>query len=539
MLQRTRYAFCIALLAVCLPSLCSAQERRAFERLDEVDWQGWKELSGLLDDVRAHTGVPALAAACVRDGKIVAEATVGVRAFGSAAGVAADDRFHLGSVTKSFTAVVIGKLVEEGQLRWDTRVEQVLADIEMRDAYRSVTVEQLLQHRGGLPAYTERRPAGHDANREYSGTPTEQRAAFLADVLVQEPIGASGGTASYSNAGYALAGHMAECVAGKSWEDLVRRYVFEPLGMRSGGFGVPDQPRGHAGNGPEFKPVPTDAYPAMDTIAPAGNIHCSVGDLARYARAHLDGLAGEDGFLQAATVQRLHAVPDGGGAMRFASGWIATEDASGDPVHRHGGTIGASYADVQLYPARRCAVIVLTNVGPGVGEPLASQVAQAMVQRFAPAMTGFVRAEASEPIPMTEGKATAADDARLWQVVKKLSQAINDEDRGAYRALFAPSYDRQAGDEMLEFMTRQVLPVRGGVHAFHSPRPPLQQAGVEWPLRVVVFHLENGFPGYFGIALNDDGLIAEFSLFVKGDLCPNGTDRKCAHNVRTLDKDFK
>ena len=57
--------------------------------------------------------------------------------------------------------------------------------------------------------------------------------------------------------------------------------------------------------------------------------------------------------------------------------------------------------------------------------------------------------------------------------------------------------------------------------------------------RAVTFHLENGYPGYYGISLNDEGQIMEFSLFIKGDMCPNGTDRRCARNVKTLGTDFQ
>lgn len=526
-----------------------------FALLDQVDWSGWEELAGLLGDVHRRAGIPALAAAFVRDGQVVAEATVGVQACGSGEAVGADARFHLGSLTKSFTACVIGRLVELGKLDWDTRVDAVLSDVAMREAYRSVTVEELLQHRGGLPAYTDRRPDGHP-ERTYAGTPSEQRAAFLADVLQQEPVGEPGRTVLYSNAGYALLGHMAERVAGESWERLVQRFVFEPLGMTHAGFGFPERPLGHAGNGPDFQPVPLDAYPPMEAIAPAGNVHASVSDLARYALAQLAGLEGRDGFLRAATLRRLHTVAadetgaagtagatsaGAAGLGRYASGWIVGSDPSGEPVHRHGGTVGASYAEIRLYPARRSATIVLSTVGSGVGEALANQVTGALLKRYAPRTTGFVSARTRGPVELRpiEGGATAEDDARLWRLIARISRAINDEDRAAYRALFAPGYDLADADSMFDFMARNVLPSRGGVRAFHAPGPPLRSSGSrhsDRPLRTVTFHLENGFPGYFGFRLDDEGRIVELSLFVKDDLCPAGTDRHCAKVVKTLEE---
>lgn len=520
----------------------AASMRETFARLDEVDWSGWKDLSGLLTDIHKRVGVPSIAAAFVRDGKIVAHATAGVRSFGSPEQVVSTDRFHLGSVTKSFTGAVIGKLVEEGKLAWDTTVGDVLHDYEMRDAYRNITVEQLLHHRGGLPAYTDGRPPGHDPSRSYLGTPTEKRAAFLADVLVQDPVGTPGRTMLYSNAGYAVAGHMAERAAELSWEQLVSRHVFDPLGMQTGGFGIPEQPFGHAGHGPEFYPVPMSAYPPMEVIAPAGNVHCSVSDLARYAIAHLAGLSGKDGFLRSETVRRLHTAPSGASERRYACGWFVARSPAGDPVHRHGGTVGASYAEIELHPARDTGTIVLTTVSQGVGEAVANQIARAMRERYGPKMSGFISAGAGQTsgnITILEGEATAEEDARLWRVIQGLSVAFNNEDRKAYHALFSPTYDGFDVGSMFDFMAQNVLPVRGGIHSFHLPSPPLLLPASKIPMRTVTFHLENGYPGYYGISLNEAGKIVEFSLFVKGDMCPNGADRQCARIVKKLDEDFR
>ncbi|MEM7205437.1 MAG: serine hydrolase domain-containing protein [Planctomycetota bacterium] len=533
-----------SLVGASLVGVAAAQEPSTpLARLDTVDWAGWRNLTALLTDVHTRTGVPAIAAAMVQNGKVVEAAAGGVRQFGTDEAVQADDPFHLGSVTKSFTAAVIGKLIEEGRLDWDTRVVDVLTDVEMHAGYRAVTVEQILRHQSGLPAYTDRRPAGHPADREYSGTLAERRAAFLADVLAQAPIAAPGERAEYSNAGYALLGHLAERVTGESWEALVRRIVFAPLDMTSGGFGIPATPVGHVARGAELLPVPRDAYPKTELIAPAGNIHCAIGDLAQYARAHLVGLAGDDGWLRAATLRRLHRAPGPEGATGYASGWIVAQE-SGEAVHRHGGTVGASYAEVRLYPERDCAVVVLTNVNLGVGEALAQEISRALLARHAPApaIAGFVQASPSNDaasVTITEGTSTPAEDARVWQLVEEMSRALNDEDRQAYRALFAPSYNQRDGDSMFDFMARNVLPTRGAVHAFHDLQAPLVVPHLDRPMRAVIFHLENGFPGYFGFGLDEDGKIEEFSLFVKSDVCPHGPHRHCPSNVRTLDEDFE
>jgi len=241
-------AACAALLFLLFWGGVAASDRPDW---GQVDWDEWRSVEDLLNNIREVSGIPAIAAVIVKDGSIIDFATVGVREFGTSAKVGPDDRFHLGSVTKSMTATVIGKLVETGALTWGTTVASVLPEMAMRKAYRDVTMEQLLHHQGGIPSYTTSESYRHVWSKRYAGTPTEQRGAFLAGILELEPVGSPGQVTLYSNAGYALAGYMAERVTGQSWEDLIKTHIFAPLEMGTAGFGhpgtasIPDQPRGH------------------------------------------------------------------------------------------------------------------------------------------------------------------------------------------------------------------------------------------------------------------------------------------------------
>ena len=123
-------------------------------------------------------------------------------------------------------------------------------------------------------------------------TPTQKRWKLLTGGLIDKPASKPGSTYAYSNVGYALAGLMAEQVTGESWETLMRRRLFEPLGMASAGFGSParpgrvDQPWGHRLFGNKVTPTLRDNDPSM---GPAGNIHCSVPDWAKFAALHMPG----------------------------------------------------------------------------------------------------------------------------------------------------------------------------------------------------------------------------------------------------------
>ncbi|MEM7308750.1 MAG: serine hydrolase [Planctomycetota bacterium] len=524
----------LLLLSSLLPAPAPARQEDPLSSLGQVDWEGWADLDGLLSDVRRTTGVPALSAAFLRDGKVVAAATSGVSEAGGEDALDASARFHLGSVTKSFTGVLIGRLVEEGALAFDTTVGDLLDHLEPRAEYRDVTVEDLLRHEGGLHAYTVERPAGASASGFEVGTPTECREAFLVDALGLEPA-VPRGTPLYSNAGFALLGHMAEVATGTPWEILIQREVLGPLGLAHTAVGFPERPRGHVFREGRFLPVPLDAYPTMTHLAPAGHLHSTVGDLMTYARFHLDGLAGADGLLSAATVARLHGRDGGGRAL--AGGWRMRTFA-GEREHWHGGTVGASWAELRLRPDSREASAVLVAVEPSLGEVVANRLQRALRERYGEeAKNERGGWQAGGGLSVTEGTADSVAERACWEVVERLARAINAEDRAAYHALFAAGGNRADRDSMFDFMARNVMPSRGAIHGFHELPPPLVLEGQERPMHLVTFHLERGFPGYFGLSLDDAGHIADFSLFVKAELCPNGPDPTCDSITRFLGGD--
>ena len=328
------------------------------------DYTEWQNLRDLVEQVRHDAGTPAIVVAIVRGGQIVEKAASGVRRFDRSDRVQIGDRFHLGSVAKSFTATMIGRLVEDGVLRWGMTIDQALGDIPMRSEYRSVTLEQLLQHRGGVPAMVS---SGEFAEGFKPGRPpVKARAALVRQVLTEKPF--KPGEYSYSNAGYVVVGYMAERAARRSWEELMRSLVFEPLELRSAGFrwpttdDRPDQPLGHVGTPPSLNVQHSgEDLSGEDYYGPAGSVHCSIEDLARYAAFHLQGLRGIDGVLKAETVRRLHTPAPG---EQYMGGWVVHKEEEGERRDGHEGTAGTFFAMVQLYPNEDLAVVAAANIGP-------------------------------------------------------------------------------------------------------------------------------------------------------------------------------
>lgn len=321
-----------------------------------------KRLNKLLESVRRARGVPALAGAILTGKGLEALGAVGVRKTGTDVAVTVDDEWHIGSDTKAMTAAMIGALVEQNKLKWETTIEEVFPDLarSMSPALQKVTLLHLLSHRAGLPANI---PWGLVPR---TGTTRDQRLALLRRMASVKLFAEPGAKYLYSNLGYVIAGAMAEKAADDTWEDLMRKLIFVPLGMTGAGFGgvgTPgrfDQPWGHSEDG---MPVRSNG-PDMDNppvMGPAGTVHCPLSDWAKFVADQLRGAKGEEGLLKPETYKKLQTPSFGGD---YALGWLAVErEWGGGTVLSHNGSNTMNFAVVWIAPQRDFAVLVVCNQG--------------------------------------------------------------------------------------------------------------------------------------------------------------------------------
>jgi CubicO group peptidase (beta-lactamase class C family) len=157
------------------------------------------------------------------DGEVRAHEVVGARKYGDPMPATKDDVWHLGSDTKAMTALLAAMVVDAGTWSWTTTVPELFPKVKVHPGYKDVTLAMLLRHRGGVVANIERWP------------PDGARQRAVVALLAQPP--GKPGTFSYSNASYIMVGAAIERALGGSWESLLRKQLFEPLGMRSCGFG--------------------------------------------------------------------------------------------------------------------------------------------------------------------------------------------------------------------------------------------------------------------------------------------------------------
>lgn len=346
------------------------------------------DLSAEIERIRDALGVPALAVAVTDADSELAWGVSGLRAIGSSEVAERTDRFHLGSLTKSMTATVVARLVDRGVVGWDDTVERLNPDLAagIPEKCRGITLAQLLSHRSGMP--DDRNDSGIILKLwQLEGSLVAQRAEAAAFLLARPSVGAPGESFAYSNANYIVAGHLIERVTGKSWEDLIQAELFEPLGMTTAGHGPPGlddeaitQPRGHGGPAGAYKAVPAalgaDNAPAL---GPAGRVHCSIEDLATYARAHLAGLRGRDGILPADAFRSLHADTDADG---YALGWGVVGEGI-DRRSSHSGSNTRWLALIHIWPERNLSMVIAMNAvpAPDAGVDVIGRVMQLLDER--------------------------------------------------------------------------------------------------------------------------------------------------------------
>jgi CubicO group peptidase (beta-lactamase class C family) len=270
--------------------------------------------------------------------------TDGERAARTGIAVQENDLWHVGSLSKSMTATLVARLADSGALHWDETVSDILGAVapDMREGYRAATFRHLLWHRSGLP-----KEIASNEIRQFSYKLTdvrEERKAYASKALALPQVGPTMTTYHYSNAGYVIAGAMLEAKLGSSWEDLIRRHLFEPLGLRTAGFGAPggpdspDQPAGHNIDDKGVRwPVRGPQADNPVVSGPSGRVHMSLPDLLMFLGAHRDRGA----FLRRETWDMLHTPP--ASSSPYAMGWFAENG-----VLWNSGTNGRWYAEAQI-----------------------------------------------------------------------------------------------------------------------------------------------------------------------------------------------
>lgn len=335
-------------------------------------WWNWT-LKSALDSIRAQFNVPAVGGAIVTNAGIKLIDVAGIRKHGSDVPVQVGDRWHLGSDTKAMTATLLGLLAQKSAVDWNLTVAKAFPawTKTMNDWTKYRTFEMLMAHRSGIVNVLEE---AWKALRDTNVPEVTERRREFARLITHRDLGGEpqfaqipGFEFSYQNANFILAGAMLERGTGKSWEDLMKTEVFQPLGMTTAGFGAPgslndvNEPWGHSDKSGQRVADKGDNTPGL---GPAGTVHASLGDWARFVRLHLDGSEGSL-TLAPASLNRLHTEFPGNVYYPNRYGWGWRFDPGTGIRLGHDGSNGSWYCICQVLLNKGVGFIAVSNIGGG------------------------------------------------------------------------------------------------------------------------------------------------------------------------------
>lgn len=348
----------------------AAAQRVATAQTGSVRPDPEKALAGLDEVIEAalkQQRIPGASVGVVVGDRVVLLKGYGVRDVETGAPMTPDTRQQIASVTKQFTVAALGTLVRQGKLEWDKPVRDYVPEFRMGDdaATLRATARDLVTHRVGMPR--------HDL--VWFGA-EESRAALFGKLKHLASSRDMRSEFQYNNLMYMAAGVLGARVAGDGkgdWEGLVRRSIFEPLGMSRSGFSLaelksePDAAKGYQLD--QKRNVVPHEFQGAESIGPAGSIISTARDMTAYARMMLGGGALEGKrILQEQDVQAMMSpvVPIGVAALpemgfRSYGMGLFVYTYRGVEIAEHGGNLPGAAAMMLFAPKERVAVVVLTN----------------------------------------------------------------------------------------------------------------------------------------------------------------------------------
>jgi CubicO group peptidase (beta-lactamase class C family) len=328
------------------------------ERLDR--------LAAEFDRNRIDLHVPGAVLAIVRGDEVIFARGFGIAYIEKKTPVTPDTPFSIGSVTKAFTATLVGMLVDEGRMRWDDPVEKYLPEfklaVQSKDPNDRATLRDVLSHRTGFSrmSYLEAKPGLSSDEMLRWASSVEAFAPFRQRFL-------------YNNVQYLVAGSAAAVAGGASWDALMKARILAPLGMATTRTSLREawkdrrMARGYWWDeaGQRIRPVALDEYSIdriIDGIGPAGAISSTALDMTAWLRFLLrqgvqDGKALISPAALTATWTRQITIA---GTAGYGMGWFV-RDWQGQRLIEHGGAVQGYGAQVGLLPDSNLGFVVLTN----------------------------------------------------------------------------------------------------------------------------------------------------------------------------------
>ena len=274
--------------------------------------------------------------------------------------VTAQTPFIIGSMSKSFTALAIMQLVEDGKVELDAPVKRYLPwfRVATPGASSRITVRNLLNQTSGLSAKSD----AHLLREGDGKSSLEKAVRSLSTVELDRPVGKG---FEYANLNYTVLGMIVQSVSGESYERYVKDHILIPLDMRDSYMFVPEAEQHGLATGHQYWfgwPFSGGGIAESRAGTPSGYISSTARDMSHYLIAQLnDGRYERAQILSPEGIAELHrGTANMHGGSYYAMGWVESE-LGGVPLVWHDGDTGDFHATMILVPQRGWGVVVLMN----------------------------------------------------------------------------------------------------------------------------------------------------------------------------------
>jgi len=324
---------------------------------------GDQRLDEVIEYYRKEANLPAVNVLSLKDGTILESSSVGTYHVNSATAVTGSEHWHIGSMTKSMTALLVARLVDAGLTSWESTLRDVFPDMAMLPHYETATFKSLLSHTAGIP---EDEPETWEDWIGDERSVETLRLEVTTMALSYDESDSVVGEGTYSNINYVIVAAMCEKITGSSFETLMQNYVFDPLNMTETRLSIAEQATsiwGHLPNGSSWKPMDPTLHgePTLALLAPAGSrTYTTNTDMAKYLQTMLDLTRNQSDFLTETSTLALFTPVATVFDIPMALGWMAQEDH-----FFHNGSNGHWQSSMMIFPNANQAYYIVTNAPVG------------------------------------------------------------------------------------------------------------------------------------------------------------------------------
>ena len=322
-----------------------------------------EELQKAMKDVVEREHVTGAGVALVSNGQVLWCGGIGKADLSANRDVTCDTEFRVGSISKTFVALALLKLQEDGRINLYSRLQDMAPEIPMKNRWAStspVRVVNLLEHSAG---FDDMQPSEVYNRKDRADYP-------LLDVFkrFQEPQDVRwppGTRFSYSNPGYGIAGYLIEKVSGQSFDTYIQQNLLAPLEITVGDFRLTDVNRAALAQGYEANPPRPVPYKNI-YLRPAGDMKASPGELAKLVQFFLRrGSAGGVSLVKPESIARMEypeTISSTKNGLRLGYGLANyTESEGGVITHGHDGGIDGFISTYRYMPEQNWGYVVLLN----------------------------------------------------------------------------------------------------------------------------------------------------------------------------------